>query len=121
LNHPARDAASPLVEVYIWFEADPADDARVVAAFARLAEAMVRGSAVAPAEAPRLLRRADLRPRPEGPRATWMEVWTAVPQHALAAWQDRLATSADDSGSTPLAHGGRHVEVFLPIPEHGGG
>ena len=101
------------LEVYVWFEADPAHDDAVRAAFGRLALAMAppAGSSAA---APRLLRRTDLRTRPEGPRATWMEVWTGVPAGGLPAWQDRLDAAAAASGAAACAAGGRHLEVFAP-------
>jgi hypothetical protein len=38
-----RDAAVAL-EVYVWFEADPADVSQVLAAFGRLGEAMASGA-----------------------------------------------------------------------------
>lgn len=112
MSPTARDAGPARVEVYVWFEADPADDGRVLAAFARLAEGMVRGGSEPHTETPRLMRRPDLRTRPDGLRATWMEIWPAVPRHAVAGWIDRLAAAADDSGAAGLARGGRHVEVF---------
>lgn len=115
MSPTARDATAARVEVYVWFEADPADDALVVAAFRRLADGMVRGGSEAIAEAPRLLRRPDLKARDDGPRATWMEVWPAVPRHAVGGWLDRLAAAADDAGATALSRGGRHVEVFEPV------
>lgn len=115
MSPSARDAAAARVEVYVWFEADPADDALVAAAFARLADGMVRGGSDAVVEAPRLLRRPDLKTRPDGTRATWMEIWPAVPRHALGGWLDRLEAAADDAGAAALARGGRHVEVFEPV------
>ena len=102
------------VEVYVWFEADPADAMRVHAAFERLTEDMVRGGSGSDPERPRLLRRPDLVQRDGMPRVTWMEVWPGVPQHALPGWQDRLEAAAASSGATALARGGRHLEVFVP-------
>ena len=102
----------PTVEVYVWFEAEPADAAAVVAAEARLAASMVRGGSDPHREHPRLLRRPDLRLRDGQPRSTWMEVWPEVPRHALPGWIARLDASALDSGVAALARGGRHVEPF---------
>jgi hypothetical protein len=121
LSPSARDAVPARVEVYVWFEADPTDEPRVRAAFLRLAQSMVRGGSEAAAETPRLLRRPDTTMRPEGPRATWMEVWPAVPRHAVAGWVDRLAAAAADSGAAALARGGRHVEIFEPVASARGG
>ena len=102
------------VEVYVWFEADPAADALVVAAEERLAQAMVAGGSDPVAERPRLLYRHGRRTRDGRPVTTWMEVWPAVPAHALAGWIARLDASAQSSGATGLALGGRHVEPFEP-------
>jgi hypothetical protein len=113
---PERSA--PMLEVFVWFEADPARDVEVGAAFARLADAMVRGGSDPLAERPRLLRRPDLKRRPEGARATWMEIWPAVPAASLIGWTDRLAASAASVGATELATGGRHVEPFLAVAPH---
>ncbi len=108
-----RDAAVAL-EVYVWFEADPADAARVLAAFGRLGEAMASGGSDAAAERPRLLSRPELVQRDGSPRATWMEVWPGVPPRTLPGWLDRLDAAAASSGAGALARGGRHVEVFAP-------
>lgn len=108
-----RDAAVPL-EVYVWFEADPADVSRVLAAFGRLGAAMASGGSEAVAERPRLLRRSELVQRDGAQRATWMEVWPSVPPRTLAGWLDRLDAAAASSGAGALARGGRHVEVFAP-------
>jgi hypothetical protein len=109
------DRAGPTLEVFVWFEADPARDAEVLAAFGRLAEAMVRGGSDPAVERPRLLRRPDLKARPDGPRATWMEIWPAVPVATLIGWTDRLSASAASVGAAALATGGRHVEPFLAV------
>jgi hypothetical protein len=114
LSVPAE--ASPTLEVCVWYEAEPADDARVRAAVDRLVEAMVRGGTDPLHERPRLLRRPETTLRDGVPRSTWMEVWPAVPRHALEGWLARLDTSARDAGATLLARGGRHVEVFEPQP-----
>lgn len=112
----ADPAASATLEVYVWYETDPADDARVRAAADRLAQAMVRGGTDPIDERPRLLRRPGTTLRDGSPRATWMEVWPAVPRHALEGWIARLETSARDSGIEALSLGGRHVETFVPQP-----
>ena len=104
------------LEVYVWFEADPADDAQVRAAEDRLAEAMALGGTGPVVERPRLLRRPDLRHRDGALRATWMEVWPAVPRHALAGWLARLDATAESVGAAALARGGRHAEPFVPMP-----
>ena len=106
--------AMPTLEVYVWFEADPGDDALVRAAFVRLDETMARGGSDASSERPRLLRRPETTTRDGAPRATWMEVWPQVPRRALVGWLARLSTSATSSGTTALAQGGRHVEPFEP-------
>jgi hypothetical protein len=111
----ADDPAATL-EVYVWFEADPADDAAVRAAEDRLAEAMVRGGTDPVGERPRLLRRPDLKQRDGAARATWMEVWPAVPRRSIDGWLVRLATAAASVGATALARGGRHVEPFFAMP-----
>ena len=105
-------ASADTLEVYVWYEADPADDDAVRAAVGRLADAMVRGGSDPLAERPRLLRRPELSTRAGAPRATWMEVWPAVPRHALGGWIARLEASALDEGALALARGGRHVEPF---------
>jgi hypothetical protein len=109
-------AAPARLEVYVWFEADAADDAAVRAATDRLAEGMVRGGTDPVAERPSLLRRPDRKIRDGVMRATWMEVWPGVPRDALAGWLVRLEAAAWDSGSAALARGGRHVEPFEPQP-----
>jgi hypothetical protein len=113
--------------VYVWFEADPADDARVRAAVGRLAAEMADAAGAAGsvgrsgdrvelgAAGPRLLRRPDLRLRDGHAYATWMEVWPPVPVDGLAVWLERLAACADRCGAAALARGGRHVEPFEPI------
>ena len=108
-----RDAVEAL-EVYVWFEADPADASWVLAAFGRLGAAMASGGSEAVAERPRLLRRPELVQRDGAPRTTWMEVWPGVPPRTLAGWLDRLDAAAASSGAGALARGGRHVEVFAP-------
>jgi hypothetical protein len=112
----ASPDASPTLEVYVWYEADPADDALVRAAVDRLAEAMVRGGTDPVGERPSLLRRPGTTLRDGAPRSTWMEVWPAVPRRSLDGWLARLETSALDVGATALARGGRHVEPFEPQP-----
>jgi hypothetical protein len=112
LSEP-RSAAVAL-EIYVWFEADPADAARVLAAFGRLGQAMASGGSDAAVERPRLLCRPELVQRDGSPRATWMEVWPGVPPRTLAGWLDRLDAAAASSGAGALARGGRHVEVFAP-------
>ena len=102
------------LEVYVWFEADPADAARVLAAFGRLGEAMASGGSDAASERPRLLCRPELVQRDGSPRATWMEVWPGVPPRTLTGWLDRLDAAAASSGAAALARGARHVEVFAP-------
>jgi hypothetical protein len=103
------------VEVYVWFESDPADDPAVYLAFRRLVQEMGRG-AEAPLGTPRLLRRPELKDRDGQLRATWMEVWPAVPAADLADWLDRLGRCAEASGASALALGGRHVEPFVAPP-----
>ena len=100
--------ARAALEVCIWFEADPADAAAVRDGFARLRDAMAAPHA-------RLLRRPDLRERPDGPRETWMEVWPGIPAPGLHAWLERLGGAAAAEGLDRLARGGRHVEPFEPI------
>ncbi len=112
----ADAGASPTLEVYVWYEADPADDALVRAAIDRLADAMVRGGTDPVDERPRLLKRPGTTLRDGAPRSTWMEVWPAVPRRALDGWLARLETSARDAGVDALARGGRHVETFEPQP-----
>jgi len=107
------DRSAPTLEVFVWFEADPTRDAEVVAAFGRLADAMLRGGSEPIVERPRLLRRPDLKQRPDGPRATWMEIWPAVPGATLTGWTARLGPSAASVGAAALATGGRHVEPFV--------
>ncbi len=102
------------LEVYVWFEADPADVSQVLTAFGRLGEAMTSGGSNVVAERPRLLRRPELVQRDGSPRATWMEVWPGVPPSTLAGWLDRLDAAVASSGAGALARGGRHVEVFAP-------
>lgn len=109
-------AVGPTLEVYVWFEADPADDAAVRAALERAADSMIRGGSDPVRERPRLLRRPDLRLRDGVPRATWMEIWPGVPAHAFAGWVSRLEASAAAEGLDALARGGRHVEPFVPQP-----
>jgi len=113
LSLPDDDGSAP-VEVYVWYESDPAESDRVRAAFVRLAEDMVRGGSDPASERPRLLRRPEAVQRDGQPRATWMEVWPAVPSRMLGGWLDRLEAAAVSSGAAPLARGGRHVEVFVP-------
>lgn len=108
--------ASPTLEVCVWYEADLADDAGVRAGVDRLAEAMVRGGTDPLHARPRLLKRPETTLRDGALRSTWMEVWPAVPRHALDGWLARLDSSARDAGTTALARGGRHVEVFEPQP-----
>ena len=110
-----RGPAADTLEVFVWFEADPARETEVVAAFGRLVDAMVRGGSDPVTERPRLLRRPDLKHRTDGPRATWMEIWPAVPVPMLAGWIARLEASAASVGATALASGGRHVEPFVPV------
>jgi hypothetical protein len=110
---------SPTLEVYVWYEADPADDARIRAAVGRLVEVMVRGGTDPVGERPSLLKRPGTTLRGDAPRSTWMEVWPAVPRHALDGWLARLDTSARDAGLDVLACGGRHVEPFAPEPVPG--
>jgi hypothetical protein len=93
-------------EVYVWYEADPAAEALVRAAFDRLA-ARVHDS-----RAPRLLRRPDLVQREGRERHTWMEVWPGVPALTLDPWLARLA---DAAGPPSAGVGPRHVEVFGPV------
>ena len=112
----AHAGASPSLEVYVWYEADPADDARVSEAFGRLGETMVRGGSDPGDERPRLLRRPGTTLRDGAPRTTWMEVWPRVPRHALDGWIARLEASARDAGIDLLSRGGRHVEPFEPQP-----
>jgi hypothetical protein len=103
------DGAPPgSLQVYVWFEADPADAAEVRDGFARLRDAMAVPGA-------RLLRRPDRRQRPEGLRETWMEVWPGIAAPALPRWLRRLEAAADAAGQDRLARGGRHVEPFEPI------
>jgi hypothetical protein len=102
------------LEVYVWFESDPADDDAVVAAFDRLARAMADDGAIPLSDPPRLLRRPDLKERDGRFRATWMEVWPAVPGSELSAWIDRLDRLAVTTGASALAPAGRHVEPFEP-------
>lgn len=109
-----QGGALPELEVYVWFESDPADDQAVIAAFGRLALAMAADAVAPGAGPPRLLRRTDLKDRDGRLRATWMEAWPAVPGPALADWLDRLARLAAASGASALASGGRHVEPFVP-------
>ena len=109
---PEVAAPAATLEVYVWYEADPADDDAVRAAVGRLADAMVRGGSDPMAERPRLLRRPHTSMRDGAPRATWMEVWPGVPRHALQGWIARLEASALDEGALALARGGRHVEPF---------
>jgi hypothetical protein len=111
---PASSAGRAL-EVYVWFEADPSDDAAVQAAVGRLADAMAGGAPGAASRRPRLLRRPDLKQRDGRPRATWMEAWPAVPGHALPDWLATLAAQAQACGAAALARGGRHVEPFPPM------
>jgi hypothetical protein len=101
------------VEVYVWFESDPLDDEAVLAAFWRLAGAMAVASEAAGTGPPRLLRRPELKDRDGRSRATWMEVWPAVPRPALADWLDRLERHAAASGASALAPDGRHAEPFI--------
>lgn len=109
------DAAPPL-DVYVWYEADPADDARVRDAVDRLVEAMARGGTDLLHERPRLLKRPGTTLRDGAPRSTWMEVWPAVPRRTIDGWLARLDSTARDAGATALARGGRHVEPFEPQP-----
>ncbi|HMS81619.1 MAG TPA: hypothetical protein PKC20_19265 [Burkholderiaceae bacterium] len=128
---PEVAAPAATLEVYVWYEADPADDDAVRAAGGRLADAMVRGGSDPMAERPRraqiehcladgdlmagrprLLRRPHTSLRDGAPRAPWMEVWPGVPRHALQGWIARLEASALDEGALALARGGRHVEPF---------
>lgn len=111
----AREARAEL-EVYVWFESDPADDEAVRAAVGRLADEMASEATAPETGPPRLLRRPDLKDRDGRPRATWMEVWPSVPAAHLADWLDRLERSAVASGAGALARGGRHVEPFLVQP-----
>ena len=104
---------SATLEVYVWFEAEAGRDDAVRSAVARLAESMAHGGSDPVRERPRLLRRPDLRQRDDGVFTTWMEIWPAVPAHALEGWIDRLAASAADSGAAALARNGRHVEPFI--------
>jgi hypothetical protein len=106
--------ATAELEVYVWFESDPADDDAVVAAFDRLARAMADDGAIPPSEPPRLLRRPDLKERDGRFRATWMEVWRAVPGSILGDWLDRLDRHARTTGASALAPAGRHAEPFVP-------
>jgi hypothetical protein len=108
--------AAGTLEVYVWFEADPAHDAAVRQSFLQLVQRMTRQGpdAAAGPGAPRLLRRTDLRARPEGLRATWMEVWSGVPASGVAPWLAAMEAAAAATGSTGWACGGRHVEVFAP-------
>ncbi len=107
--------APAVLQVFVWFEADPADDAAVVAAVRHLVEAMSGAGDVRDAEGPRLLRRPDLRLRDGQPRATWMEIWPGVPAASLDAWLAHLASAAQACGVAALAAGGRHVEPFAPV------
>lgn len=109
------EPAAPTLEVFVWFEADPAREPEVVAAFGRLAEAMVRGGSDPVTERPRLLRRPDLKQRADGPKATWMEIWPSVPALSVDGWTARLVASAASVGATALASGGRHVEPFVAV------
>lgn len=93
------------VEIYVWFEASPAVDDAVRTGFARLRDALEQPGA-------RLLRRPDLRARPEGPQATWMEVWPDVPAGTVVPWLERLQGAAVQCGLAAHARDGRHVEVF---------
>lgn len=104
-----------MLEVYVWFEADPSADAAVQAAIARLADAMTGGAPGSSVRRPRLLRRPDLKQRDGRPLATWMEAWPSVPRQALAAWLATLSVQAQACGAAALARGGRHVEPFLPM------
>ena len=105
------------LEVYVWFEAAAGRDDAVRAAFSRLAGSMAHGGSDPVRERPRLLRRPDGRLRDGRVFTTWMEVWPAVPRHALEGWLARLASSAAASGAAGLARGGRHVEAFEPMPD----
>jgi len=107
--------ATATLEVFVWFEADPAQDEQVSAAFGRLADAMVRGGSDPVVERPRLLRRPDLKARDGTLRATWMEIWPAVPAATLSGWAARLEASAASVGASALASGGRHVEPFVAV------
>ena len=108
----------------MYYEAAATDDARVEAAFERLAQGLV--GAGPPGRRPALLRRfASLRsglarhepgPAAVAPQATtWMEVYEGIDAAGLPAWLDRLDSVAAQSGLTDLARGPRHVEVFEPV------
>jgi len=104
------------LEVYVWFEADPAHDESVRRSFARLVGQMASAAPVGRAAAgpPRLLRRTDLRIRPEGLRVTWMEVWTGIPAGGLPQWLAAMDAALAGHGAAASPAGARHVEVFAP-------
>lgn len=99
-----------LVEVCVWYEADPSHADAVHAAVSRLASAMAEGTPAGPP--PRLMRRTERVVRDGAPRETWMEVWPLVPADGLDAWLQRLAALSVETGAAALARGGRHVEPF---------
>ncbi len=102
------------VELYVWFEADPAMDDAVRAAFMVLRRRMAAEPHKRLLGTPRLLRRADLRQRPAGARATWMEIWRLNEGSALDVFSADLEREAGRVGLTHLAQGGRQIEVFIP-------
>ena len=101
------------MELYIWFEADPAMDDAVRAAFTALHRRMACEPHKRLLGMPRLLRRADLRQRPAGVRATWMEIWRLRQDTAPEVFSADLEREAARVGLTHLAHGGRQIEVFI--------
>lgn len=102
------------MELYIWFEADPAMDDAVQAGFTALSRQMAAAPNTPLLGTARLLRRADLRQRPDGARATWMEIWRLKDGTALDVFSADLEREAGRVGLTRLARGGRQIEVFIP-------
>lgn len=108
-------SGADLLEVFVWYEADPADADRVRAAFVRLRDAE-RSAHVRAVHAPaaRLMRRQDLRERDGVPRATWMEIWPHVPAQCLVRWTANLDAAALACGAAAIATSTRHLEAFVP-------
>ncbi len=99
-------------EACIWYEVDAALDEAVRSAFADLVQAMQASIT----EAPRLLRRADLKHRDHGLSATWMEVWPLPDSERATPFMEAIERHAGAVGLSALAVGGRHVEHFVSQP-----